>query len=66
MVVDSILPHAKSGPNDHRNDAPPFILWVKMWVNLASLKKGDSLLDLSGKSLISLLICLRLFSDNYN
>ena len=24
MVVDSILPHAKSGPNDHRKDAPCF------------------------------------------
>ena len=24
MVVDSILLHAKSGPNDHRKDAPPF------------------------------------------
>ena len=23
MVVDSILPHAESGPNDHRKDAPP-------------------------------------------
>ena len=26
MVVDSILPHAKSGPNDHWKDAPPFNL----------------------------------------
>ena len=25
MVVDSILPHADSEPNDHRKDAPPFI-----------------------------------------
>ena len=25
MVIDSILPHAESGPNDHRKDAPPFI-----------------------------------------
>ena len=24
MVVDSILPHAECGPNDHRKDAPPF------------------------------------------
>ena len=24
MVVDSILPHEKSGPNDHRKDAPRF------------------------------------------
>ena len=24
MVVDSLLPHAKCGPNDHRKDAPPF------------------------------------------
>ena len=22
MVVDSILPHVESGPNDHRQDAP--------------------------------------------
>ena len=26
MVVDSILPHAECGPNDHRKDAPPFTL----------------------------------------
>jgi len=25
MVVDSILPHAEIGPNDHRKDAPSFI-----------------------------------------
>ena len=25
MVVDSILPHAECGPNDHSKDAPPFI-----------------------------------------
>ena len=25
MVVDSILPHEDSEPNDHRKDAPPFI-----------------------------------------
>ena len=24
MVVDSMLPDAESGPNDHRKDAPPF------------------------------------------
>ena len=24
MVVDTILPHAESGSNDHRKDAPPF------------------------------------------
>ena len=24
MVVDSILPHAEGGPNDHRKDAPLF------------------------------------------
>ena len=27
MVVDSILPHAKSGPNDRPKDAPPFIYY---------------------------------------
>ena len=26
MVVDSILPHAENGPNDHPKDAPPFII----------------------------------------
>ena len=26
MFVDSILPHAECGPNDHRKDAPPFII----------------------------------------
>ena len=25
MVVGSLLPHAESGPNDHRKDAPQFI-----------------------------------------
>ena len=29
MVVDSILPHAESGPNEHRKDAPRFINSVK-------------------------------------
>ena len=24
LVIDSILPHAKCGPNHHRKDAPPF------------------------------------------
>ena len=24
IVVDSILPHAECGSNDHRKDAPPF------------------------------------------
>ena len=28
MVLDSILPHAESGPNDHRKDAPPFIIFA--------------------------------------
>ena len=27
MVVDSILPHGEFGPNDHRKDIPPFIVW---------------------------------------
>ena len=46
MVVDSILPHAESGPNDHRKDTPPFspspsgvwtfwwIGWRKFWVSI--------------------------------
>ena len=29
MVVDSILPHAESGPNDNWKDAPPFSLSFK-------------------------------------
>ena len=29
MVVDSILPHAECGPNDHRKDAPPFMFLVQ-------------------------------------
>ena len=24
IVIDSLLPHAEFGPNDHRKDAPPF------------------------------------------
>ena len=27
MVVDSVLPHAESGSNAHRKDAPPFSLF---------------------------------------
>ena len=39
MVVESILPHAECGPNNHRKDAPPFIIlmnpWVKYLCNIA-------------------------------
>ena len=32
MVVDFILPHAESGPNDHRKGAPQFNRWTKpLW-----------------------------------
>ena len=31
MVIDSILPHAESGPNDHRKDAPPFTKVVYLY-----------------------------------
>ena len=35
MVVDSILPHAECGPNDHQKDALPFILWlIKRFIHL--------------------------------
>ena len=30
MVVDTILPHAESGPNDHRKYAPPFTSYVAL------------------------------------
>ena len=32
MAVDSILPHAEFGPNDHRKDAPrlEYVDWMKM------------------------------------
>ena len=30
MVVDSLLPNVESGPNDHRKDAPPFIVFEKL------------------------------------
>ena len=36
MVVDSILPHAESGPNDHRKDAPRLVV-VKMIMNVLQL-----------------------------
>ena len=32
MVVVSILPHAKFGRNDHREDAPHFIIGIIMAV----------------------------------
>ena len=32
-VVDSILSHAKCGPNDHRKGAPPFIFLSVMQQN---------------------------------
>ena len=31
MVVDSMLPHAEGGPNDHRKDAPPFNIFSTIW-----------------------------------
>ena len=35
MVVDSILPHAECGLNDHRKDAPPFSkLWILYWEDI--------------------------------
>ena len=33
MVVDSILPHAECGPNDHRKDAPRLYLNAMARVN---------------------------------
>ena len=30
MIVDAILTHAESGPNDHRKDAPPFKNFTKV------------------------------------
>ena len=41
LVVDSILPHAECGPNDHRKDAPQFILdnWSESLKRYFSAKK---------------------------
>ena len=38
MIVDSILPHAESGPNDHRKDAHQFneILQKLLWAKIES------------------------------
>ena len=46
MVVDSILLHAESGPNDHRKDAPLFISihTLNYWKKSASLFVFDNLL----------------------
>ena len=40
MVVDSILPHAKSGPNDHRQDASPFRAYTSYTDTAALLLLG--------------------------
>ena len=32
MVVDTILSHAKCGPNDHRKDAPLFIIELYYYI----------------------------------
>ena len=37
MVVDSMLTHAKSGPNDHRKDAPPFTFIQQLWIRTADV-----------------------------
>ena len=42
MVVDSILPHAKCGPNDHRKDAPLFSRNSCLAIILSNPKKSDS------------------------
>ena len=31
MIVDSLLPHAESEPNDYRKDGPPFIRISKIF-----------------------------------
>ena len=41
MVVDFTLPHAESGPNDHRKDAPPFI---SLFRNLKKIKINANLI----------------------
>ena len=43
MVVDSILPHAESGPNDHRKDAPPFrkTAILRMSIPVKQIIKSD-------------------------
>ena len=43
MVVDSILPHVESGPNDHRKDAPQF---SSQYAIEKSLKKTKTKMEL--------------------
>ena len=42
MVVDSILPHAERGPNDHRKDAPPFSRCFELIRRISNFWKGTS------------------------
>ena len=47
MVIASILPHAESGPNDNRKDAPPFkqnlsFEWISQDMNLIFFKESWS------------------------
>ena len=48
IVVDSLLPHAECGPNDHRKDAPPF--------SLRHVRPMDSSIDLYSFSTTKLLL----------
>ena len=52
MVVDSILPHAERGPNDHRKDASPFTIEIdirkKVWNKLETNPEISSIFELYG------------------
>ena len=51
MVVDSILPHAESGPNNHRKDAPPFTyLMIEVNINFKNPFSRTNLVLNRGKS----------------
>ena len=45
-VIDSILPHAEFGRNDHRKDAPPFIRGYTLDSNAGPpITRTDSLIS---------------------
>ena len=46
MVVDFTLPHAESGPNDHRKDALPFISLFRNLTRIKILIKANLILNI--------------------
>ena len=79
MVVDSILPHAESGPNDHRKVAPPFTIvwamihslwslwlaWVQAFIAIKWYHPWSSSIG-QGRSLRESILLNRTFEENFS